>query len=299
MRYRFLIIGFVALLLHPAGAASAEEPRALLERAIQAHGGAEQLERTKKGHIKAKVESVRLNVPVTYEIEEWFDLPSRYKHARVRSGDGTSSEYVFTRKEAWGRQGTGPIETYPTHRALPMDRHWHAVLLTLLLLRNKDIQLKSLPEETKDGRTNAGFKATSSQASSDFFFDKSTGLLARTRRTTSHSLTGEDEIGDTTYEDYQYIQGVHYPMCHKVFTGKTLSSTVTLSFVEFGTQIDESVFLKPQTPAENRPFESEEQSPASRDRMLMVATVGAGIAIGAAWFIVRASKRGKRETPPS
>lgn len=302
MRFSLLTKGFVYLLLLLIGKASAQEPRAILDRAIKAHGGAARLERTKKGHLKANSEGNQSNVPFRLEIEEWFDLPSRYKRTKTGSINEKSfhREDGSTEKEGWVREGTGPIRTFSVYQPMSVTEHWHAVLASLLLLRDKDVQFKSLPDETKDGRTLVGFHATSRLITGDFFFDKSTDLLAKTQQTRQNPQGGQEVIADTSYDDYRAVQGIQYPMRFKSTAGKTYSTTITLSSLDFGGKIDESVFQKPHIPAADEPTsEPSEKTPVIRDRILIVATVGAGAVVGAVWFIVRASKRGKRETPPS
>jgi hypothetical protein len=299
MRSCVLTSVFASLFLLLAGVASAEEPRALLDRAIGAHGGAARLERTKKGHLKAMSEGKQSDAPFKVEIEEWFDLPSRYRETSDGSRNGVPyhGEKVVTEKESWIREGTGPAH-YLSLRTVAYSAALASHVTNLLLLRDKDIQLASLPDKNQDGRTFAGIRATNPQGSSDFYFDKSTGLLAQTRATPNH-IGGQEEIEETLYDDYRDIQGIHYPMRFRVVAGKTFTSIISLSSIEFLDKFDESVFQKPQMPTADEPgSEHREKTSMPRDRILIVATVGAGVVIGAAWFIVRASKRGKRETPP-
>jgi hypothetical protein len=300
MRSCVLTNVFVSLFLLLGGAISAEEPRALLDRSIQAHGGAARLERTKKGHLKAKSEGKQSDAPFKVEIEEWFDLPNRYSRTIEGSSNGVATHFeeVYTGKECWIRKGDGPAQV---RQPLPVLQNWYAILALLLSLRDEAVQLKSLPDETKNGRTFAGFHATSLQGVGDFFFDKSTGLLAKIQQIRPNHLGGQELIAEASYDDYRDIQGVHYPMRFKTTSGTTDTTTVTISSIEFGDKMDENVFRKAWLPAPERQASSEtsEKTPAPRDRMLIIATVGAGAVIGAVWFIVRASKRGKRETPPS
>lgn len=301
MRFSFITNCFVCLLLLLVGQSSAEEPRAILDRAIQAHGGAARLERTKKGHLKAKSEGNQSNVPFRLEIEEWFDLPSRYK--RIKTGSINDKPFLreegSTEKEGWAQEGAGRISTFSVHQPMSVTEHWHAILASLLPLRDKDVQFKSLPDQTKDGRTLVGFHATSRQVNGDFFFDKSTGLLAKTQQTRQSSLGSAEVIADTSYDEYRNVHGIQYPMRFKSTVGESYSTTITLSALEFGGKIDESNFTKPKTPSAEPSSENDEKTQTPRDRMLIVATVGAGAFVGAVWFIVRASKRGKREMPPS
>lgn len=315
MRYYVVNSTCVFSLLFPPGSASAEDTRAIVERAIQAHGGAARLERTKKGHLQGNTEVYQENAIAKYEIEEWFDLPRRYKLTsdRINSDTPVHRESGVDGEEGWKREGKGPVREFTLHEPEPLFQHWHAILAQLLLLREKNVQLTSLPEETRDKRVFTGIHATSLNDSRDFFFDKTTGLVERTRLTMRDPRGGKDATAETVYDDYRDIHGILYPMRFKVYTGKANSSTITLSSIEFLDKIGDSVFLKSQIPTAEGPVETSaaqkttsqpshengEKPLASRDRVLIVATVAAGVVVGAVWFIVRASKRGKREMPPS
>lgn len=312
MRYDLVTSPCALLLLLLAGAASAEDARAILDRAIQAHGGAARLERTKKGHFKGNCEGIKPDGPFRYEIEEWFDLPVRVKRVVDSiSSNGTSThvEWLCMGKESWIREGTKRVQ----NASLPVSQsteqqQWYAILAMLLLLREKDAQLTSLPEEKKDGSTLAGVHVVYSQLEGDYFFDKSTSLLRQSKTIRPREKT----TVEFRYDDYRDIQGIHYPMRINV-TEETYSSTFTLSSIEFLDKIDSNVFAKLQTAAAEGTGEEtgarktsspstgerSDKTPEQRNQVLIVVTVVAGVIVGAVWFIVRASKRGKQEPPPS
>lgn len=312
----------VCLLLFSATPASAEDARAVLERAIRAHGGEARLERTKKGRIKSEMEGheVLKEGPIAFKVtrEEIFDLPARFR----RTIDGTANgrpirlEYAVSGKDGWFHE-EGRLREF-TFEPLPLAAHWQTVLANLPLLRGKDTQLTSLPDQTKDGRALAGIRAVSPSGASDIYFDKSTGLLARAQWDIPSFLAGRDRerFGENSYEDYKDIQGVHYPMKIKAAAGNAESVIVTVSTVEFLDKIEDSVFAKPrqpeaqareeaarQTTSETKPSSEDsqngEETPAGRDTWLIVATVSAVVVVGVVWFLVRASQRDKRQTPPS
>jgi hypothetical protein len=297
MRYDLLTSPCILLLLFLAGTASAEDARAVLDRAIGAHGGAARIERTKRGHFKGKCEGIQANTPFAYRIEEWFDLPVRNK--RIVDSESNEMpfhiEYLFIGKESWMREEPKPVQhSFWPEPLSTEEQQWYGFLAVLLLLREKAVPLTSLPDETTNGRTLVGFRTLYSQRLWDYFFDKSTGLLERAKGTPS----GQEASSETVYDDYRDIQGIHYPMRFKVLD-QTSSSTFTLTSIEFLDKIDDSVFPKPPTPAAERPVgDSGEKTPGRRNSMLIIVTLAAGIVIGAVWFIVRASKRGHRETPP-
>lgn len=297
-----------------AAPASAQDARAVLDRAIRAHGGEARLERTKKGHLKAEMES-RVRGRVTKATwEETFDLPDRYRRSMegTENGKPFHQEFAVIGRQGWYREGRRP----PRRRLAepsPLEQHWHAMLLQLLRLRDQDIPLASLPDEIKDGRTLAGIQARFTQGELQFFFDRSTGLLARARQFLPDLVGGSKKIGEILFDDYHAIQGIHYPMRWKFSSGADDSGTIVFSSLEFLDTIEDNEFAMPQTPAEEEPAPevaaettssgasraSGAEPPADWQRRLIVATVGTCMAVGVVWLIVRASKRGKQETPPS
>lgn len=292
MRSLVSTVSVAGTILLFAGTAVAEDAHALLERAIEAHGGAARLERTKRGHLKANIEASLGKDVTQFELEETFDLPGRYR----RTVNGSVNDKPFhvdmavTGKEGWVRDGNGPTRAGSVRQQLPLTQHWHAILAMLLLLRDKDIDLTPLPDETKEGRKFAGLRATNRQGSSDAYFDKSTGLLARSKRTMPEILGGKEAIVESFYDDYRDIQGIHYPMKFRFVTGESFVKTVTLWAVEFRDKIDDSIFLNPQ---------SSEITPVNWSKVLVVIAVSSGALLGTLWLIVRAAKRAKRETPAS
>jgi hypothetical protein len=204
-------------------------------------------------------------------------------------------EYSVSGKKGWLLQGTTPASDFEVPEPLPVTRHWHTILAQLLLLRDKDFQLTSLRDETKDGRRFAGFRAVSSQGGGDFYFDKATGLLARAHLPMPNfpSLkAGQERMAEHLCEDYRDIQGVQYPMKFIVSAGKAYSLTITLSSIEFLDKIEAGLFDKPQTPVAKTGLETKrsredgegrkegEETPVNRDRWLIVASVSAGVVVG-------------------
>jgi hypothetical protein len=294
------LISLVGLFLVLAPAAPAEEARVILNRAIAAHGGETRLQRTKKGHLKAEWKGKQWNGIFEEAWEETFDLPARYR----RTIDGKANGRPYHRDGAmngikgWLREENAAPSDIAANELVPVEQHWHAILPQLLLLSDKDVQLTSLPDETKDGRTLAGIRATSPRAVVDLYFDKSTGLIARARRPLPNFRPGQEQISETIYDDYQTIQGIRYPMRFTVSAGDDFSRTVTFSTVEFLDTIDDSVFAKPETPAtEEIPPPASASNDETPARWLIVATLSAGVVVGAMWFLVRASKNRKQETP--
>jgi len=296
-----------------ASRARADEAAAVLERGIQAHGGAAHLERTKRGHIKAewKGKHQQLGNVFQWICEETFDLPARYNIKTEATSGGISHimELTFNETRGWFRTDQFPLRDMPATEPLPLEGHWHTILAQLLQLRSKDTELKFLGEAAKDGRRLAGIRAVSPRAAADWYFDKSTGLLARTQGPLANPWRGQEPIvGESTYDDYREVGGVQYPMHWSVIAQNIHTLDVRINTLEFLDKINERVFAKPQVPLPQEPSapppdnQVEEhpstETPARWDRRLFVATLAVGSFVAVVWLIVRSSKRRKQAVPP-
>ncbi len=331
MRLASSLMVFIALVSF-ADRAAAEDARALLDRAIAAHGGADRLDKTRKGRLKAKMDGEDRGIPFKVTWEETFDLPQRYRRTIDRTLRDTTHhlEYVIDGKKGWLREENGPAhelrsdeetpagrywKTVLERQPLPLTWHWQAVLAQLPQLRGKETQLTSVPDETKDGRILAGFKAVSPQIVSTFYFDKTTGLLARALWALPTLLPGDEVTSETIYEDYRDVQGVRYPMRLRAGVGKIYSITTTVTSFEILDSVDKTVFVKPPSPAPDKQTPRPEQEkpkpepepeptvavetepPARWDARLIAATVGVGVFVAAVWIYVRVVRKGPGETP--
>src|SRR5438874_1306534 len=84
----------------------ADEARAILDRAIEAHGGEDRIARTTVGHVVARGKFALPDFPecdVTWE--ETFDLPGRYRRVIQGKGAGRAfrMEYALTDRSGWLR----------------------------------------------------------------------------------------------------------------------------------------------------------------------------------------------------
>jgi hypothetical protein len=308
MRSLRICIVLGCLVLTPAGG-WADEPRAVLDRAIEAHGGEARLAKTKVGRLKAKVEEAGPGTGSRQATwEEVFDLPGRYRQTMEEVGRGEASllEYVVVGRKGWQRQGQGAPQDFPVVEA-PAEEHWNAFLLQLLRLRGKDVKLTALGEERRDGRALTGIRAVSPTGTLDLYFDTATGLLARARLPLPNFLPGREAASEATYEDYRDVGGVRYPMHVKVTAGAGQYRDIVLTSLEFLDKIDDSAFAKPFVPPppeagaapDTRPEDGATAPDAERlprwDVRLVVATLTAGGVVGAVWLFVRASRRRKGE----
>jgi hypothetical protein len=311
MRSLLVKIPLACLFLYLTGHACADEARTALEKAIQAHGGADKLERTKRGRLKASVNGRRFGGVLQWAWEETFDLPRRYRQIAEGTVGGRAffADRVLDGTRGWIRLGRSPATNFEVEKPDPLESHWHAILAQLLLFeRDKDTELKWLGEQMKDDRRLVVISAHSPRARADLYFDRTTGLLARAVQPLPNLMAGKGKaviIGESVYDDYKNIQGIQYPM-HSKATNPDSTLDIKIASIEFLDKIDDLAFAKPVevAPADaEAPSPSQPAAPASADTparwelRLVVATLAGGAFVAVVWMLVRNSKARKQETP--
>jgi hypothetical protein len=225
-----------------------ETPRALIERAIAAHGGAERL-----GSLRA--EKVRLQgkvfvpgkdlVPFTAEVT--LQLPDRFKqvaklttdkvHTLVQIVDGDKVATVVD-DQPQPLPATALAELRMT---LDLQR---AVRLVPLLM-DRDSRLTALNPEKANNRSVLGVKV-SAKGHRDvrLYFDQETGLLVKTEHTRDDG-SGKELLQEEFYGDFKDFGGFRRWTRIVVFReGKKLMEAEVLD-VRYFDKLDDSEFTKP------------------------------------------------------
>jgi hypothetical protein len=222
-------------------------PRAILKAAIEAYGGKEKLGWTLTGVLQARLRaSVDVEFDVLASCDETFELPRRYKRVikAQRNGEKRSMEYAVTEGNGWIRQDGGEVHEFHG-QYLPLNRSWNAMLAILPSLLEDDFQLKPGGEEKADGRELVGVKVSGEGTEYTLFFDRKSGLLAKSKRLMEHPLLGGEVNGEVLFGDYKEVSGIQYPMrITACGNGKKLFE-VEVMRIEFRKKIDDRVFDKP------------------------------------------------------
>ncbi|MBV9124892.1 MAG: hypothetical protein JO112_16180, partial [Planctomycetes bacterium] len=119
-----------------------EKPKAVLEQAIQAHGGNKNLARTLTGRLTAELKgTVSSDVEFTFQDEETFQLPRRYKRVLQGQFNGKPFRMTYAIEEGvgWIQQNDEDPREYRGQK-LPLEKYWNAILAQLPeLLRDDSI----------------------------------------------------------------------------------------------------------------------------------------------------------------
>jgi hypothetical protein len=235
------------LLQAPAAGARADEGRAILERAVAAHGGEDRIARTTVGHARLRGKADLPDFPpcdLTWE--ETFDLPGRYHRVIHVEAVGRvfRLEYAITGKTGWLRHGQAEATDVHLKEAPSVERSWQGMLAMLPLVRDAGEELAVLPERDWKGRRLVGVRATAPQEG-DLYFDKATGLLTLSRCASASLLPGKEVVRDLAYESYKDIEGVRYPTRLTGTREGAPLMDLTVTSIQFLDKVDDSVFARP------------------------------------------------------
>ncbi len=221
-----------------------EAARAVLERAIRAHGGAEVLVKYPAMVLKGKGKLTALAEPSDCQFEVRFQAPDRDR-VDMDIG-GVRVTQVLNGKAGWWKEAndaTRPMNPQELAEARE-ELHLNNVLL-LLPLREQHYKLIPLPEDKVAGRPVAGVRVQQKgYGDINLYFDKDSGLLVGVRRQAIDGMGAKHTI-ETTYSDYRPVLGRQ--VAHKLTIrrdGKRYLDA-DISEVQLAAKLNEDDFGKP------------------------------------------------------
>jgi hypothetical protein len=238
------------LLLGASPALAQETPRALLERAIAAHGGAERLNRLRadKVSMQGKIFLSAKDGLVPFSADTLVQLPSRFKFI-VRTSEGPDKSHTLVQVVDGdkvlvtidGQPHTVPAAAL-TEMRMAMNVQRAARLVPLLT--DPAYQLTMLGEEKVNNRSALGIKV-SLRGSKDvrLYFDHETGMLIKTEHARDEG--GKEELQEEFFGDFKDFGGIRRWTRIIVFReGKKVMEAEVLD-VKYFDKFDETEFTKP------------------------------------------------------
>lgn len=231
------------------GASAQDDVRAIIQKAIKAHGGEQKLARMKAVRDQAKGTMYLGDMAIAFTGESVYQLPSQLKNVirvEVQNMKVTVIQ-VFDGDKGWVHNNgqTKPLEGPMLDSVKETIYAFNLSLLTPLL-DDKTFTLTALGESKVNGMAAFGVKV-SSKGHKDvrLYFDKGTGLLVK-RDYEGLDAGGAKEVPhEEVYSDFKEYEGVVRPRKVVVFQDgkKFLEGEVT--DVRFFDKIDPREFAKP------------------------------------------------------
>jgi hypothetical protein len=200
----------------PAGERDDAEARAIIDKAIQAHGGADKLSRFKavsaKWTGKRKVENVFFwdaVYVVTYEMPDKVRLDAEVENPK---GEKFAFSRVVTGKKGWLAWSRGTRDLKEAEVAQIVDEIYAHWLASVVPLKDKGFAFSLTGNVTVDDKDAIGVRVScKGRPDVNLFFDKKTGLVIKSERRAKDPGTNEEYTAESIYRDHKAFQGVMWP----------------------------------------------------------------------------------------
>ena len=251
MRTLIVSIGTVVILVATTGGAPAQEEaaRALIERAVQAHGGAEAMGRVRADKVKFKGNLVLGGHNIPFIAETTIQLPSKYRHV-LETGDGSDKHtllYIINADKLYITLDGKAIATDATQLAeirsgLELER----AKRLLPLLEDKSYQLAVLDDGIKvNERPTVGIRVGGrGRKEMRLFFDKEYGLLVRAENRIDDGK-GKEVRQHFFFGDFKDVGGFKRPTKIRAYRDGRQIMEAELLDAKLLEQVDETEFAKP------------------------------------------------------
>jgi hypothetical protein len=192
------------------------EARAIIDKAIKAHGGAEKLSQFKavsaKWAGKHKVENVfywdAVRV-VTYEMPDKIRLDYEVENP---NGEKFTFSRVVNGKKGWQGWARGTRELKEAEVAQIVDEVYTHWLASIVPLKDKGFEFSLVGNVTVDEKDAVGVRVScKGKPDVNLFFEKKTGLAIKSERRTRDPHTNEEYTAESIYRDHKAFQGVMWP----------------------------------------------------------------------------------------
>ncbi len=248
MRYTASVLTVLLLASLGGAAQAADDPaRALIERAIKAHGGQERLEKLKADRVTLKGTMFVNEQKGTFTAETTVNMPSQFRNVTLVVLDAKTIKVVqiLNGDKALVTLDGVPKDVVPSaltemREILHLDR---AVRLTPLL-SDKAITLAALGDSKVNDKPVAVVKVSEKgYADLKMYFDKKSGLLVKTEHDLEES--GKKVTQEEYYSEFKDIGGYKRPTKLVAFRAGKKLMEAELVDAKYLDKVDETLFTKP------------------------------------------------------
>lgn len=240
----------LGIVLAASGAARADDAaaRAVLDKALKAHGGEDTLAKLPASTVamKGKIHTMGLVVDFTGEVMSFGPEHVKLDLQIEVGGQQLQIVNVVAGKNGWSRVANETKEMSKEELEEGLEQahsSWSATLAPLK--RDKRFTLTLIGEIEIDKKPAVGIKVGfKGRRDIDFYFDKTTGLLVKTEG------RAKDEAGQEVHEEaffsnYKDVQGTKQPMKIVVKRDGKVFLEAEMTNVTLAEKLEPAVFAKP------------------------------------------------------
>lgn len=246
-RVVYLLTGTFLMLAAPLSRADdRSQALAVIDKAIDAHGGESKLTKARQMVRTAKGVQELFGNKNQFSTEQTTQLPERFRDAIDYEAGGQKARLIFVLNSDKGWQSIDgvPMEL-PKDRADELREEAYVIWLTTLVpLKDKSISVSPLPEGKVLGQPASVIKVISKgHTDVKLYFDAKTGLLVKLDRAARQAgLTINKEY---FFSNHKEFDGVKLPTKYVELISGNKSIDLTISDYKFPNSVPDKLFGKP------------------------------------------------------
>jgi hypothetical protein len=241
----------LVLIVGPARADDQADAKALLDKAIKAHGGEEALARNKSKVevVKGKGKFYGMGEGIDFTMEMIVQHPDRIRSEIELEVGGMQIKFlqVVNGNKGWQKLADQLQDMTKEQLEEAKAQFYLRKVVSLLPLRDKEYKLSPLGEVKIESKPAVGLRVEhKGERDVNLFFDKESGLLVKTEMKARDPMAGDKEFNsESYYSDYRKVDGVQTPfkLSLKRDGEKYVESESTE--VKREDKVDETTFAKP------------------------------------------------------
>jgi hypothetical protein len=246
--YRFLRLPLVAvLLLGFTQLAAAEGEKAIIEKALKAHGGADKLNKFKAVQTKT-TGKLDLLGGINFTSESTVQFPDKFKEVSQLEimGQQVTATTIYDGKKVYINVNGNAVPVSDKIEEEVKDVMRMGALMRMAFLADKGYELASLGETQVNDRPAVGVRVSRKGAKDvSLYFDKKTGLVAKVERRGVDPMSGQEFTEERIIKEYQDKEGMKAAKKLLINRDGNKYMELDITEVKFLENVDDSEFKQP------------------------------------------------------
>ena len=244
MRRIALLVALAVVTITGPAMADEKDAKAIIQRAITSHGGAEALTKAQMCKRTDKGKQAILDKEEPFVSQVTRILPDKVR-LQIKLGKVFETTIVLDGETGWQADNAGPAAKMLAGRTREVREEaflWY--ITTLVPLLKPEFTLSTLPESKVGGETVVGVKVEhKGHADTKLYFNKRNGILLSAERRVSEAGLPIDK--EYLYEGHKSFGGAMLPTKETQKQNKRKWTEFTISDYSFPTKFDATTFAKP------------------------------------------------------
>ena len=249
MRTLFRSALALTVLTYAGLAVRAQDAKAVIEKAVKAQGGEDNLKKFPAARVKAKGSMELMGVEIEFGLDSSVQNPDKFRNDIKLEvmGQAITITQVYDGKKGWQSMLGQTMEVEGDQLDELKEEAYSNYLEQLYpLLHDKQFELKAVEGEKVDDKPTDGVKV-SSKGHKDItlYFDKDSGLLVKSRKKSKDPNGGQEVEAETYFKDYKEINGTKQSMKQLLKHDGKKFLEAEITDMKLLDKIDPSTFEKP------------------------------------------------------